>query len=268
MARNTFELKDQAPIYRDEAMSFFASQIGRKKYDPIRNIQEQNNLITLAQAGEVSAAHEIIERNLRFAFKFSKNFTGSNLKQSDALAAAVIGMCEAVTRFDTTKGFKFYSYAKAWMFKKCIEAVNESLLIAIPSGVRQNNKKVERFELPTDCTPRQQKKYYKQLLDKHKSEVINHAYTEVKNDDGKTIPILDTIPSDEEFKKYGESNESELLKIQLTSLLTYQEYTAICQNFGLFGTPERSLDEPQKRALKRGLEKLKANKNLLKYFLR
>lgn len=75
---------------------------------------EQTRLARLAQAGDTAARDMLILTNLRLvAAKVKPWMTSQNIE--DVIHEGIIGMCQAIDKFDPDKGFVFSTYAVPWI---------------------------------------------------------------------------------------------------------------------------------------------------------
>lgn len=86
--------------------------------------KENFALARLVQQGDRKAREKMIEGNsglgYRYALKSSQlNRAHCNIRDDDLLSAAMLGICEAVDRYDPDRGFAFSTYAVFWI-RKCI----------------------------------------------------------------------------------------------------------------------------------------------------
>lgn len=78
-------------------------------------------LCVLAQGGEETAKHRLVENNLGFikklANKYSEDFENFGIEFEEIVQEGCIGILEAVNRFDINKGTKFLTYATSYIEK-------------------------------------------------------------------------------------------------------------------------------------------------------
>ena len=78
-------------------------------------------LCVMAQGGEETAKHLLVENNLGFirkiANKYSEDFENFGIEFEEIVQEGCIGILEAVNRFDINKGTKFLTYATAYIEK-------------------------------------------------------------------------------------------------------------------------------------------------------
>lgn len=104
-----------------------------KKAPSLTKAQEKE-LITAAQAGDLKARDTIIKANLRFTIQVARSYQGMGLELEDLIAFANVGLFEAVERFDTSKDFKFITFAVWYVRAELQKALNDlSRVVRIPS---------------------------------------------------------------------------------------------------------------------------------------
>lgn len=95
---------------------------------PMVNVEEE---VVLAQAisrggieGE-KARQRLIEANLRFVVSVANQFRQKNMDLADLISEGNIGLIRAAETFDSTRGFKFISYAVWWIRQSIMSAIGE-----------------------------------------------------------------------------------------------------------------------------------------------
>lgn len=82
---------------------------------PITREQEQAAFLRY-QAGDLSGRDEIIQANLRYVIIIAAEYKDTGyISMSEAVSAGVMGMFEAIRRFEPERGIRFYSYATWWV---------------------------------------------------------------------------------------------------------------------------------------------------------
>ena len=82
---------------------------------------EEYQLALQAKQGDKKARNILILSNIPFAIKYSLSFLGYKIDPEDLSQIGLIGLIEAVDKFDAGKGFRVITYAK-WWIRKEIEA--------------------------------------------------------------------------------------------------------------------------------------------------
>lgn len=95
---------------------------------PPLNAQEEGELLTRLEMGDMSVKDALIERNLRLVVYIGRKFENTGVGIEDLVSIGTIGLIKAVNTFDPLKKIKLATYAS-----RCIE--NEILMY-----LRRNNK--------------------------------------------------------------------------------------------------------------------------------
>ena len=61
------------------------------------------------------AAHKLVTSHLRLAAKIAMGYRGYGLPQAEVISEAIVGLMQAVKRFDPEKGFRLATYAMWWI---------------------------------------------------------------------------------------------------------------------------------------------------------
>lgn len=79
---------------------------------------EEKDLFERMEQGDQAAKRELIERNLRLAIWYVKKYyskIGESANLEDLIQEAIIGIQNAVEKFDYNKGYRFSTYAFYWL---------------------------------------------------------------------------------------------------------------------------------------------------------
>ena len=79
-----------------------------------------------AKQGDKKARNILILSNIPFAIKYSLSFLGYKIDPEDLSQIGLIGLIEAVDKFDAGKGFRVITYAKWWIRKEIEEAAGKT----------------------------------------------------------------------------------------------------------------------------------------------
>ena len=86
--------------------------------------EEETELATRIQAGDIEALQRLVEANLRFVVSVAKQYQNRGLDLSDLISEGNIGLVKAAMKFDHTRGFKFISYAVWWIRQQILQALS------------------------------------------------------------------------------------------------------------------------------------------------
>ena len=87
---------------------------------------EEYQLALQAKKGDKKARNTLILSNIPFAIKYSLSFLGYKIDSEDLSQIGLIGLIEAVDKFDAGKGFRVITYEKWWIRKEIDEAAGKT----------------------------------------------------------------------------------------------------------------------------------------------
>ena len=128
----------------DSTLSIYLKEISKKQ---LLSAEEENIIILLAQSGNEKARDILVETNLRFVVKIAKQFKTSSLDLEDLISEGNLGLITAIDKFDTTKGYKFISYAVWWIRQSIMKAINDTgSLIRLPLNRTNDLIKIKKAQ--------------------------------------------------------------------------------------------------------------------------
>lgn len=84
------------------------------KYKPL-DPKEEVEYIIRAKNGDQMAIQKIVNHNMLFVISVAKKYQFDGCHIDDLISAGTLGLISSINHFDTTKGFKFISYAVWWI---------------------------------------------------------------------------------------------------------------------------------------------------------
>ncbi len=126
------QLKISKSITSRESASLekYLQEIGKV---PLITADEEADLATLIQQGNKKAADRLVKANLRFVVSVAKQFQGQGLSLPDLINEGNIGLIKAAERFDSTRGFKFISFAVWWVRQSIVKAIaDHARMVRLP----------------------------------------------------------------------------------------------------------------------------------------
>jgi len=85
--------------------------------------EEEKELGARAQQGDQEAVRKLIEANLRFVVAMAKKYARSGYPLHELINEGNLGLIEAVSRFDPTRGVRFITYASWWIRQAILAAI-------------------------------------------------------------------------------------------------------------------------------------------------
>ena len=193
--------------------------------------EEEKECLLRLKEGDANAKEELILHNMRLVAHVAKKYQGGDEDMEDLISIGTIGLIKAVSTFDYNFGNRFATYAI-----RCIE--NELLM-------------------------------YFRKTKKTKQEVS--LYEPIGTDkEGKQIHLMEVLLVDEVdiALQMENHNDLEVVKANLSKVLTKREKLIISKRYGLLGEKECTQREIAKelnisrsyvsRIEKKALEKLKS----------
>lgn len=101
------------PLEEDAGFSAYLASI--QKFEPLDREEELRLARRWRKRGDRDAADKLVRANLRFVVKIAMQYRGYGLRVSDLVEEGNIGLCEAVRRFDPSRGLRFMTYAAYWI---------------------------------------------------------------------------------------------------------------------------------------------------------
>ncbi|MCL5105013.1 MAG: RNA polymerase sigma factor RpoD/SigA [Armatimonadetes bacterium] len=127
-----------------DSMDMYLTRIGRR---PLLGGEEERDLARRVKAGDQKAKRKLIESNLKLVVSVAKVYSRSGLPLPDLIQEGNIGLIKAVDSFDPEKGFRFSTYAVAWIRQAITRAIErQGRAIRVPSYVVQSIRKLHKVD--------------------------------------------------------------------------------------------------------------------------
>lgn len=127
-------LKISSTITNREAQSLdkYLQEISKIK---LLSPREEEQLSILVKNGDRAAKDTLTRSNLRFVVSVAKQYQGRGLSLPDLINEGNVGLINAAGKFDSTRGFKFISFAVWWIRQSMLQALAEkSRTIRLPTN--------------------------------------------------------------------------------------------------------------------------------------
>lgn len=230
---------------------------------PLLTMDEELALPAKIKEGDARALKRFVEGNLRFVVSVAKQYQGSGEKLDDLISAGNEGLIEAAKRFDTTRGFKFISYAVWWIRQSIQKHIAEN-----SKQIRLPLNKISLVNKIKTVTSQLEQSLQRNPSVEEIREEIELKFEKVKIEPGDIERIMaSNTPLSSLDMTLGENSESTLTDLLITETLgdvaqtlkqqdlkltlqkvfnkkfSPREKDVISMYFGIFGEKQHSLDE-------------------------
>lgn len=219
--------------------------------------EEEVELSQRIRTGDEAAVEKLVKANLRFVVSVAKQYQNRGVSLQDLINEGNLGLIKAAHRFDETRGFKFISFAVAWIRQSIMQAVSEqSRIVRLPMNKVNALTKIHSTASALEQELKRQPSVDEiaQKLD-IKKEVIdmllsagsrNVSLDEPYDDDGDNT-MVDYFVSDDEDNRTDNAIERKFnekaIKQSLESSLSEKERRIVSMYFGIGVSREYSLEE-------------------------
>ncbi len=248
------ELEEALPESSDigDSMDMYLNRIGKW---PLLGSNEEQRLARRAKNGDLNAKWKLVESNLKLVVSVAKVYSRSGVPLPDLIQEGNIGLMKAVDQFDPDKGFRFSTYAVAWIRQAITRAIErQGRAIRVPSyviqSIRKLNKAGSSFVTENGREPTVEELCERTQLPREKvmrlleaSEALVSLDEGVK-EDGATS-LLERLTDSEAANPESDALERETLEMlgRLMSWLSPQEKMIIEKRFGLTDGVTSTLQE-------------------------
>jgi len=121
------------------------SYLNRLTQTEVLSAEEEAHLTREAVAGSEEARRKLVEANMRLVVNIAKHYRNRAIPFEDLVQEGAIGLMNAVSRFDPSKGYRFSTYATHWIRQSIGRAIdNKAKAIRLPAHVSETLRRIER----------------------------------------------------------------------------------------------------------------------------
>jgi len=222
-------------------------------YYQLLSKKEEKALSQKSLDGEENAREILINSNLRLVVSIAKKYSYTGTSFLDLIQEGNIGLIKAVEKFDPEKDIRFSTYATWWIKQSILRYLTSTKgIMRYPAYVHDNIAKIKKYiALNRDLFPDKPNPYLiAENLDLKIKEVkkclnlISSSSVSFEESIGDNLTLHSIIPSN------NQSLEDEVLvKLENDALaklldkLSINEKRVVIKRFGLFGSPQLTLEE-------------------------
>jgi RNA polymerase primary sigma factor len=219
-----------------DSLQVFFNQAARY---PLLTAAEEVELAKRIERGDLEAKERMINSNLRLVVANARRYQGQGLTLGDLIQEGVVGLIRASEKFDWRRGFKFSTYATAWIRQAMQRALsNTSRTIRIPVHIEQRQRKVAKAErelalkLGRDPTDEEVAAV---------AEIDLESLTQLR-DAAQAVTSLDTPIGDDEDTAFGDLMSSDRPE-PVDELVDGERVDAVTDALDALERPERKVIE-------------------------
>jgi RNA polymerase sigma-32 factor len=128
----------QKNIFEKDCLTSYISEI--KKFPMLGGEEEYELISAWKDKGDRRALEKIISSHLRLVVKIASGYSGYGLSKADLIAEGHIGIMQAVKHFDSSRGYRFSTYAVYWIKSKIQEFIYNSWSVVKLSSLKSHRK--------------------------------------------------------------------------------------------------------------------------------
>jgi RNA polymerase primary sigma factor len=114
---------------------------------PLLTADEEVTLAARARNGDPHARQRMVEANIRLVMSIARRYTCKSLSFDDLVQEGVIGLLEAINKFDEGRGNRFSTYATYWIRQAIVRAIEkQDRMIRLPVYGCDAARKLDRSQ--------------------------------------------------------------------------------------------------------------------------
>lgn len=239
-------------------MEMRSEEILRQNPTHLLTREEERELAQRIEMGDKEARERLILSNLRLVIAIARKYLDQGLPFSDLVQEGILGLLEAVERFDWKKEFKFSTYATWWIEQKIKLAIKKEReeRFGFPISFQDKYWKLSQLkeklladEKDQNLKPEEIAKELNVSLE-YAKELLRAEFEQISLDkpigEEKEITYAELV---EDEKASPDNWVGELKREEILKLLTYlspREKRVLCLRYGLQNGHSRTLEEVAK----------------------
>lgn len=130
-----------------------------KPFQKPMNMQEEEACLQAMWAGDISAKHILIERNLRLVAHVAKKYQSNDIEMEDMISVGTIGLIKAVETYHGDRGSRLATYAarcienEILMYLRSRKKVLREVSIYEPIGTDREGNQIQLFDIMENQEP-------------------------------------------------------------------------------------------------------------------
>jgi RNA polymerase primary sigma factor len=126
---------------------FAAQSLSYQTRHRLLTAREEKLLAAKARTGNLAARQAMMEANIRLVMSIARRYTCKTLTFEDLVQEGILGLLEAINKFDGDLGNRFSTYATYWIRQAIVRAIEkQDRVIRLPVYGCDAVRKVERSE--------------------------------------------------------------------------------------------------------------------------
>ena len=232
-----------------KASALYLNEVDRTK---VMDPQKESEIAFLAYNGDEEARLKLINANLRFVLTVAKNYAKDPENFAEIVAAGNVGLVEAASIFDPSRGFRFISFAVWHIRKEILKHLSDNgRTVRIP--LNQVNTLKAMREVANEISMKEGRNAtFEETLDeikkldkfsRIKTGIIHNAIgadsrpsslDSPLGDEAGSSTLIDIMDSGECYTdERAESNQKNSILLKLTEVLDSNETEIILRKYGV-----------------------------------
>lgn len=105
--------------------------------------EEERKLLLESKNGSIEARNMLVNHNIKLVSKIANNYINRGLEYDDLIQEGILGIIEAINKYDLNKNYKFSSYATWWIHCKIKKALDNNDLIRVSISRKEDFKRIQ-----------------------------------------------------------------------------------------------------------------------------